>query len=289
VNTGKLIEAVNLGQANDTGGVSNGAGTPAVTMNGVTFAASAGQGGDIAAVDGRSFYRDFYHDPAAQPIVGLSDSDANALLDSYEFAAGVGNTLARFEGLIEGQEYLVQLFNSTGGRNDDPLSYGYNEYPAINPAAISTSDGTYTLENYPGTPTAIITATFTSDASGIQDIHIEAQNSGLNMEFNAFQLRTVAGTDSLALSGFSYDSSTGGAGVTIAGKPNTAYSLAEADDLDFSNPEQSAIPLGGATASVGSIVGDTIVTDESGNAVVENVSLGTPNKAATFIRAEEAP
>jgi hypothetical protein len=201
VNTGTLIEAVNVGQANDTGGVSNGADTLAVTMNGVTFVSSTGEGGDIAAVNGTSFFRAFYHDPTVQAIVGLSESDANALLDSYEFGGGVGNTLARFEGLVEGQAYLVQLFNSAGGAASSPYDYGYNETPIGDPNAFSTSDGTFTLEDVSTTPTSIITGTFIADATGIQDVHIEAQNSGLNLEVNAFQLRAIPEPSSLVLLG----------------------------------------------------------------------------------------
>jgi hypothetical protein len=90
----------------------------------------------------------------------------------------------------------------------------------------------------------------------------------------------------LALSGFIYDPGTNSFDVSLKGAASTAYILVEAADLDFSTPDQSPIPLAGATASVGAIVADTIVTDATGNATIEGVSLGLPAKARTFIRAQ---
>jgi hypothetical protein len=91
----------------------------------------------------------------------------------------------------------------------------------------------------------------------------------------------------LALSGFIYDPDTNSFDVSLKGAASTAYILVEAADLDFSTPDQSPIPLAGATASVGSIVADTIVTDATtGNATIEGVSLGLPAKTRTFIRAQ---
>jgi hypothetical protein len=73
--------------------------------------------------------------------------------------------------------------------------------------------------------------------------------------------------------------------VSIKGAPGTRYQLAEADDLDFSNPDQNPIPLEGAT--VGTLDGDVVTTDGNGDATVQ-FNLGTA-KPATFIRAEDAP
>ena len=93
------------------------------------------------------------------------------------------------------------------------------------------------------------------------------------------------------LHGFAYDPVPNTFDISISGAANTAYVLAEAEDLDFSTPDQNPIPLAGATASVGSLnlENNTIVTDPSGNASVQGVSLGATAKDRTFIRAESGP
>lgn len=95
-----------------------------------------------------------------------------------------------------------------------------------------------------------------------------------------------AGSSTLALTDFAYDSAAGTFDVTIKGASNTTYVLVEASGLDFSNPDASPIVLGEATASVGTLSGNTIVTDENGIATVEGIALGTV-KDTSFIRAEK--
>lgn len=94
-----------------------------------------------------------------------------------------------------------------------------------------------------------------------------------------------------SLKGFTFDHSTNVFSINIAGAANTAYILVEASDLDFDNPDQSPIPLSGATAIAGflNLIDNTIVTDANGNATVEGVSFGGATKQTTFIRAESAP
>ncbi len=87
------------------------------------------------------------------------------------------------------------------------------------------------------------------------------------------------------LAGFSYDETSGSAEVSIEGLPNTPYKLVEADDLDFSNPDQDPIPLSGA--SVGILSGNTVITDAGGNATVQ-FKLGN-TRDATFLRGESVP
>ncbi|MCH7226877.1 hypothetical protein [Haloferula sp. A504] len=98
-------------------------------------------------------------------------------------------------------------------------------------------------------------------------------------------LASIPGPASPALLGFTYDPTDGSAEVSIAGAANTAYILVEADDLDFSNPDQNPIPLTGA--SVGTLDGNEVTTDAIGHATVQ-FNLGTA-KDATFLRAETAP
>ncbi|MCH7226878.1 hypothetical protein [Haloferula sp. A504] len=96
---------------------------------------------------------------------------------------------------------------------------------------------------------------------------------------------TTSDPSTLALADFTYDPADGSAEVSIVGAANTNYKLVEADDLDFSNPDQNPIPL--TAASVGTLDGNEVTTDASGNATVQ-FNLGTA-KAATFLRAETAP
>jgi hypothetical protein len=96
-------------------------------------------------------------------------------------------------------------------------------------------------------------------------------------------LSAVPQPSGVALADFTYDPTDGSAEVRIEGAATTAYKLVEADDLDFLNPDQDPIPLTGAT--VGTLDGDKVTTDGSGNATVQ-FTLGN-TKTATFLRAEE--
>ena len=83
----------------------------------------------------------------------------------------------------------------------------------------------------------------------------------------------------------SYDPATGESEVRLEGNAATAYSLVEALDLDFDNPdpEQFIAPTG---ATVGTLNGAQIVTDDDGNATVQ-FNLGAA-KIKSFIRAVTA-
>jgi len=85
------------------------------------------------------------------------------------------------------------------------------------------------------------------------------------------------------LDNFSYDADTGIVTVTIKAKALTAYELVEADDLDFSSPDQDPIPL--SSASLGTLNGDNVITTAGGVATIE-FNLGT-SKPSTFFRAVE--
>lgn len=88
----------------------------------------------------------------------------------------------------------------------------------------------------------------------------------------------------LTLSNLSYDMVSGELGVSITGAPSASYVLVEAPDLIFEG-DLAEIPLEGATASVGSISGNTVTTDEDGNATIDGITLAAPRES-TFIRAE---
>ena len=105
-------------------------------------------------------------------------------------------------------------------------------------------------------------------------------------DFDFFQL---AKSPEIApsLTGFSYDRSDpdGASQVSIKGIPGARFKLVEADDLDFTNPDQNPVPLTGAT--VGTLIGNEVILDANGNATVQ-FDLGI-SKSSTFIRAQSIP
>ena len=84
------------------------------------------------------------------------------------------------------------------------------------------------------------------------------------------------------LSGFNFDPLTGVSEVSISGTPGANYKLVEANDLDFTTPDQDPVPLTSATTGV--LDGDAVTTDANGRATVQ-FNLGT-GKSRSFIRAE---
>jgi len=87
----------------------------------------------------------------------------------------------------------------------------------------------------------------------------------------------------LRLEGFSYNPIDGSSEVTIRGNPAERYKLVEADDLDFSNPDQDPVAL--VTASVGTLFENHVILDANGYATVQ-FDFGNTKKA-NFIRAEQ--
>lgn len=86
-----------------------------------------------------------------------------------------------------------------------------------------------------------------------------------------------------SISSFNYDDSLGSIVLSIAGQPSTAYKIVRADDLDFSNPDQDPVPLN--NASVGTLNGNTVITDTSGKATIQLHHVGVTQ--TFFIRMEE--
>jgi len=84
---------------------------------------------------------------------------------------------------------------------------------------------------------------------------------------------------------FSYNPGNGAAQVSIKGGANLLFRLVEAAHLDFTNPVLDPIPLTGAT--VGTLSGNAVTTDGSGNATVQ-FNLGIAKNAA-FLRAKTVP
>lgn len=82
------------------------------------------------------------------------------------------------------------------------------------------------------------------------------------------------------ITSFTYDPTSGNAQVSLRGTISTIYNFVSTDDLDFSSPELLFI----LDASVGSLNGDGVQTDENGNATIELLMDGSQKK---FIRAEQ--
>ena len=130
----------------------------------------------------------------------------------------------------------------------------------------------------------VATFQFTSDGVSGYEVFIRSDPLTNGARLNAVSLRLLP-EPSAILSGFTYDPTDGSAEVSIQGSANTNYKLVEADDLDFSNPDQDPIPLSGAI--VGTLNDNEVTTDGSGKATVQ-FNLGTA-KDATFLRAESTP
>ena len=130
---------------------------------------------------------------------------------------------------------------------------------------------------------SVASASATAPTIGSQDITWTGNSPAGRIAY-AFEAAPVAAA-SPTLTNFSYDSSTGASVVSIKGAPGTRYKLVEADDLNFSTPDQDPIPLTGAT--VGTLAGNEVVANASGDATIQ-FNLGTA-KAATFLRAETIP
>ena len=170
------------------------------------------------------------------------------------------------------------------------------DFTAINRRAASGQNGKITISA--GTSTDIgsgivlvlngdvLSFSATSSATGIIALGFadNTNNSGAPV-MNGMTISgdfTASTPATPQLSGFTYDTVTGNSEVSLKAAANTDYKLVEASDLDFATPDQDPVTLLGA--SIGTVNGNTITTDGSGNATVQ-FNLGT-EKSATFIRAE---
>ena len=130
----------------------------------------------------------------------------------------------------------------------------------------------------------VSTFLFTSDGVSSYEVFIRSGTPGAAARLNAVSLGLLPAASPMLVD-FTYNPTNGSAEVSIQGDANTTFKLVEADDLDFSNPDQNPIPLTGAT--VGTLDGNEVTTDGSGNATVQ-FNLGTA-KPATFLRAQTVP
>lgn len=259
----------------------------------------------FAPLEGQAFTMTFDYDP------GVPDSQASDNLGTYNHAVPAHQFTLSSGGITfsEPSSYRFEAYFNSGGPgssrysvgstsdaasasglalpgNTDAFVFGFI-HPVSNSVVDFLDDG-LALDPLPESPFFIGAPT----AGAFVYIDLTTYNSELDEYFDdsitatITSIQIVSEPSQPSLSNFSYDSSTNQFNVSIKGAPNTAYILSEAADLDFSNPDQRPIPLTGASVSVGSVDGNSIVTDGSGDATVEAVALGTPKKDATFIRAE---
>ena len=185
--------------------------------------------------------------------------------------------------LLANTDYAIDIFvrlNSTTGHSGVKFT-----------AVLGSDQSVFSIPHNGVTEASIYTLNVT-DLTADSTLTIKLDNDGgaINNGFRAIRIPAVgvAATSAevpLKLTDFSYDPSTGDSQASIEGGAETAYILVEADDLDFSNPDQSPVALAGAT--VGTLDGNTVITDVNGDATVQ-FNLGT-SKTATFVRAETAP
>ena len=169
-----------------------------------------------------------------------------------------------------------ELIVSFAGRN------GVNGAPTVNTSLFTDEDQNSNGLQMRGGG-SLSSASAVAPSIGTQDITWNNANEG-RIAY-AFEEGVVTPPSSISLIDFVYDPADGSSSVSIVGEPSSRYQLVEADDLDFSNPDQSPVPLDGAT--VGVLDGNAVITDGNGDATIQ-FNLGT-TKSATFIRAEDAP
>lgn len=251
-----------------------------ITVGGVTFADA-----QIPYSSGASFFNEF----RAVSLPPDADADYQTLLE-HSTRNNAATSVITYAGLTEGQQYEIQLWTADD-RADTALvlSDGEGDATVDAPGAVTLLQGN--TENSNAGQYAI--GIFTADASGEQSFRLQryrnfstAPGTTGNAIVNAIQLREISGsaTVALTLSGLSYNPETGESEVSLKGQPSSAYFLVEADDLDFTDPDQSPISLTGAT--VGTLDGNQVTTDANGDATVQ-FNLGA-TKAASFVRAEIA-
>lgn len=205
-------------------------------------------------------------------------SNSTALTRDFVFSNGAAITMA-FGGAGDLPAGLWEV-SMWSWDTDVPVAPATVGYRVNSGSDVVVSTGLTADPAYP-----VSTFQFTSDGVSSYEVFTSSDTLSGNVRLNAVSLRLVPTSMASKLVDFTYDPGDGSAEVSIEGAPHTRYKLVEADDLDFSNPDQDPIPL--TDAAVGTLEGNEVITDESGNATVR-FNLGTAT-SATFLRAETAP
>ena len=167
VNSGNLLFAAN-------------AGAPAgsdVTLNGVTFA------GGVQVYDDENVFTDTAaYDSNAHSIAGLTDAQANLLLDPFAFGNAVNNVEITLSGLTIGREYLLQFISV----DDRPAAEGR----LLDVGSGSDFADGVALDNldYTRDMPLLISGQFLADATS-QVISVGIEGTLGRGHVNAFQLR----------------------------------------------------------------------------------------------------
>jgi len=236
-------------------------------------------------------------------LVDVYDSTNVTFSATEELALADDATTTMFDGIALKNFFTVDWSGSFGpGNGEGPQT--------LRPNGVDESEAYTVFETFNGGGTTTQDLNIYRSSSVIQNFSTSARAliGVMSDDFSASPLLPVASTGDIVadayfngpkigeyiivknypkphLTDFSYDADTGIVTVTIKAKALTAYKLLEADDLDFSSPEQDPIPLSGA--SVGTLNGNNVTTTAGGLATIE-FNLGN-SKPASFFRAQEVP
>jgi hypothetical protein len=231
--------------------------------------ARTGNQSDTAAVDtvGDGSLDEMYYD-----LIFRNDENATPQVSIGGLSAGT---------------YRITTYHHITDSGATKTSFDLDVQDADSPA-FGQAVGNFTMGNDLTGPT-IVTFDVTSNGSDPILLRLTANplgpgGTGNWFGFNGLEL-VIPADATPALLGFTYDPADGSAEVSIAGAANTTYQLVEADDLDFSNPDQTITPT--SVTPPATLDGNEVTTDGSGNATVQ-FNLSTA-KDATFLRAESAP
>lgn len=145
-----------------------------ITVNGVTFAADVGS----LFANAMNWTDTAYYTGGA--IGSLSQTNANALLNTTEFGKGANNSLVRLTGLTVGKSYTLQMLFCYASYGTRTISFNYN---VTSGGVLGTVYGPLDRSQ----PT-VVTGIFVADES-VQDIHV-ALTPDNNGQLAAYQLRT---------------------------------------------------------------------------------------------------
>lgn len=195
--------------------------------------------------------------------------DVTATIDISDFGSG---TVYVFYGDFRGTPNLTAVMRDTdGGAPDIVIEEAHLNNDRANRAEYYVAELDYVTDGI---------------YDEIEYVWTGNGDNGTNGRFGGTVLTGGEATGApLTLSNITYDQTAESISVSLTGAPNASYILVEAPDLNFGAEDPVAVSLDGATATVGTIAEDTVVTDESGNATIEGITLENP-KDTTFIRAE---
>lgn len=228
---------------------------------------------------------------ANRAIIGLIDRNSvPAVQDNTTYITDFLNrNLDKY-----GIELNLTIQNSTQGLNFADDSGGGSLSQLSNAQPITTGTHSWVLEvdaagNWYYSIDGATATTGASTFNVARDYHFVAymQDDLNHLRIHSVTLTRLVDPVDPVVTAFTYSPVTGDCEVSFAGNANTAYMLIGAAGLDFGSPDRDPVNLTAASATVGSLDGNRIITDSNGNATVQ-FNLGT-TKDADFVRVEEIP